>query len=52
MDRDVRMVTLVRKEQRESSRSVRSIVISKLGKQKQVGPVVLLVIAIEADVLL
>lgn len=52
MDGDVRMITLVGVEWRDSGSSVRSVVVSELCKRKQVGPIVLLVVAIYADVLL
>ena len=51
VDRNVRMVAFVGKEGRNSSRGVRSIVIGKLRDWKKVGPVVLLVVAIDLEVL-
>ena len=52
MDRDVRVVSFVRKERRDTCGSVRCIVVGKFGEGKQLVPVVLLVVAIDLKVLL
>ena len=46
------MVTLVSKEGWNASSSTQSIVVGKLHEQKEFGPVVLLIIAEDAEVLL
>lgn len=49
---EVWIVALVGKERRDSGGSVRSIVVSEFGKRKEGFPIVLLIGAINADVLL
>jgi len=51
VDGDRGMVAFVGKERRDTSGSARSIVISKFRKWEEVSPVVLLVVAIDAEVL-
>jgi hypothetical protein len=46
------MVTLVSKERRNTSSGVRSIVIGELCDRKKASPVVLLIVAVDADILL
>ena len=48
VDRDVGVVALVGKEGRDASGSVQSIVVQELCKGQEFGPVVLLVVAIDA----
>lgn len=51
MDGEVRMVAFVGEEGCDSSGSTRSVVVRKLRKREEFGPVVLLVVAIRAEVL-
>ena len=48
VDRDVGVVALVGEEGRDASGSVRSIVVQELHKGQEFGPVILLVVAINA----
>ena len=48
VDGDVRVVALVGEEGRDASGSVQSIVVQELCKGQEFGPVVLLVVAIDA----
>ena len=52
MNCEVQMVALVGKEGCNSGGSTGCIVIGKFGKRKQLAPIVLLVIAVDSDVLL
>ena len=45
MNSDIGVITFVGEKQRNSSRSCGSIVVSKLTKREEAGPVVLLVVA-------
>ena len=48
VDRDVRVVALVGEEGRDVSDCIQSIVVRELRKGQEFGPVVLLVVAIDA----
>jgi hypothetical protein len=50
MHGDVQMVTFISKEWRDACRSIRSIVVGKLWKE--VSPIVLLIITVDAEILL
>ena len=45
------MVSFVHKERRDTSGSIRCIVVGKFGKGYQLGPIVLLVVAVDSKVL-
>ena len=49
---DVWMISLISKERRNTSSSTQSIIVSKLCKRCEFGPVVLLVVTIYVEVLL
>ena len=49
---DIGVITFVGKKRRNSGRSHRSIVVSKLTKREKAGPVVLLVVAEDPKILL
>src|SRR5271168_4550733 len=51
MDGDVRMITFVGEERRNSGGGTRSIVVSELGKRKKCEPIVLLIVAVYAEIL-
>ena len=51
MNGDVRVVTLVGEEWRDSGRVIRSIVVGELGDGEERSPVILLIRCIDADVL-
>jgi len=51
MNSNVRVVALVGEEGRNASRSTGRVVVSELGKWQEFGPVVLLVIAVDSEVL-
>ena len=51
-DGEVRVVTLVGKEWRDTSGCTRSVVVSKLCEREELSPVVLLVVTVDAEVLL
>ena len=51
MDRDCRIVTLVGEEGGDAGRSVRSVVESEFRKRKESVPIVLLIRAVDADIL-
>ena len=51
-DRDVWVITLRREERRNASRVVRCVVICEFGEGKQFGPVRLLVVAVNTEILL
>ena len=46
------MVTLVGEEQRDTSGHTRSVIVSKLHEREEFGPVVLLVVTVDVEVLL
>ena len=48
---EVQMITLVGKEGRDSSSSTGHIVVSELGEWKEFVPIVLLIIAVDSDIL-
>ncbi|KAF8624092.1 hypothetical protein AX17_007219, partial [Amanita inopinata Kibby_2008] len=52
VDREVGVVSLVGKEGRDTSSGTRRIVVGKFHKREELGPVVLLVVAEDAEVLL
>lgn len=52
VNRQFRVVTLVGEERGDSGRRVGSVVVGELGERKEVRPVVLLVVAVDPDVLL
>jgi hypothetical protein len=52
MDGDVQMVTFISEEWRDACSSVRSIVIDELCDQKEVSPIVLLIITVDMEILL
>jgi len=51
VDSDVRMVSFVREERRDTCGSVWGIVVGEFGERQQLGPIVLLVVAIDLEVL-
>ena len=51
MNRKVQVVALVSKERGHTSSLARCVVVSELGQRKQLRPVVLLVVAVGAEVL-
>jgi hypothetical protein len=51
VESDRGVVTLVREERRDSGGVVRSVVVDELGKGDEIGPVVLVVVAVNAEVL-
>ena len=51
MDGDVRMIAFVGEEQRNSGGGTRSIVVSELSKRKKDEPIVLLIVAVYAEIL-
>jgi hypothetical protein len=52
VDGEIRMIAFVGEERRNSSGSTWSIVVGKLCKRKEISPVVLLIIAINSEILL
>ncbi len=51
MNHDVQVVSLVGEEREHTSNLARCIVVGELSQRKQLGPVVLLVVAVGAEVL-
>ena len=51
-DGEVRVVTLVGEERRDTSGRARSVIVSELREGEDLGPVVLLVVTVDAEVLL
>lgn len=52
VDGDVRMIALVGEERRDTGGRVRSVVVGELREWEKTGPVVLLVVAVDAEILL
>jgi len=51
VDSDVRVVSFVHEERQDTCGSVRGIVVGEFGERQQLGPVVLLIVAIDSEVL-
>jgi hypothetical protein len=52
MNGGVQVVTFVSEERRDACRSIQSIVVGKLCDRKEVSPIVLLIITVDAEILL